>query len=187
MKARAETRYIVTDIVSISVCRIGSKGYAYRMATGPGWGLVELYSAVDNYTFPVSRDKEDKSQVLLCDEDSSGVLYPRFGREFSICSGEELKIKEAPKKAEVDAIVISDPCGYSFWQKDDGDVKIFVTYDENGLIDSYRMDNWTGKPYDGETEISFNDLQSENDHDNIDRAEITGTFEHQRKYSEAAA
>jgi len=182
-----ETRYIVTDLVSVPVMRLFKKSEAYRQATEPGWGLVELYSAVNNYTFPVNRDKEDKSQVLLCDEDSSGVLYPKYGREFVLCGGDELKLKEAPKQSEVDAIIISDACGYSFWQKDDGDVKIFVTYDENGLIDSYRFDNWTGKPYDGETEILFNDLQSEHDHDNTDRAEIIGTFEYERKLREVAA
>ncbi len=44
-----ETRYIVSDAVSIPVIRIVSKGEAYRMATKPGWGLVEWYSAEDGY------------------------------------------------------------------------------------------------------------------------------------------
>jgi hypothetical protein len=172
MKKNSECRYLVTDMVSIPVIWIVKKGEAYRNATVPGWGVIDGYKA------PVTRDK---TQVLYCDEDSSAVLYPIYGREFVISPCEEVNLKDAPKQAEVDAMIFSDACGYSFWAKEPGDVKIFVTYDENGLIDTYRLDNWAAKPYEGEIEISFSDLQSEEEHDKTDRAEIFGTLEYERQ------
>jgi hypothetical protein len=186
-KACYEIRYIVTDVVSVPVSRLFKKSEAYRAAVGPGWGTVDWYSAANNYKAPVNRDKDDKTQVLFCDDDSSAVLYPRSGKEFSIFLDEAMLPKDFPKQSEVDAIITSDSCGFSFWQKDEGDINIFVTYDENGLIDTYRLDNWNGKPYDGETEILFSDLQSEYDYDHTSRAEIAGTYEYQKKMSGAAA
>jgi hypothetical protein len=178
---KSETRYIVTDVVSIPVIRARGKGEIYRMATVPGWGCVEWYSAENNYSAPVTHDKSDKTQQLSCDIDMSATLYPHCGAEFTIAPYEEINLKDAPSQSYTDAIIVSDSCGFTFWEKDNGDIKIFVTYDESGLIDSYRLDNWSGKPYDGETEITFEDLQSEYEHDTTDRAEIIGTFEHYRK------
>ncbi len=174
-------RYIITDVVSIPVCRMTGKGEAYKYATKPGCGVVEWYSAINDYKSPVNRDTSDKTQQLVCDNDSSAVLYPRYGRDFCIFPYDDINIKEIPRQAEVDAIVISDDCGFSFWENEVGDVKIFVTYDETGLIDTYRLEGWNDKPYDGETEITFNDLQSEQDYDTISRADIIGTFEHSRR------
>jgi len=179
-----EVRYIVTDVVSIPVNRLVGKGDAYRTATGAGWGVVDWYSAVNNYTVPVNRDKDDKTQLLICDENTSAMLYSRCGHEFYIFPYEEINMKDIPRQAEVDAIIINDSCGYSFWEHEIGNVKIFVTYDENGLIDTYRLDNLTGKPCDDETEITFNDLQSEEDYDMISRADIPGTFEYNKKRTE---
>lgn len=185
-----ETRYIVTDVVSIGVIRIAKKSEAYRQATAPGWGVVEWYSEVTENDcigrpvtrmVPVNRDKSDKTQVMYCDEDSDATLYPKYGREFCISPYEEINLKDAPTQAETEVIIQSDSYGFSFWAKDTADVKIFVTYDENGLIDTYRLENWAGKPYDGEVEIKFEDLQSEEDHDRIDRADIPGTFNYYRK------
>jgi len=176
-------RYIVTDVVSIPVYRMGKKGEAYRYATGAGWGVVEWYSETNNYKAPVTRDKSDKTQMMCCDEDTSATLYSKYGREYVIAPYEEINLKEAPKQAETDAIIISGSGGYDFWENKKGDIKIFVTYDVSGLIDSYRLDNWAGKPYDGETEITFEDLQSQEEHDTIDRADIVGTLEHERKAS----
>jgi len=173
MKRINELRYFVTDVVSVPVIRMFRKGEAYRQATGDGWGTVNSKIV-------------DGKEVLYCDEDSYAVLYPMSGREFCISSGEEINLKDAPKQAEVDAIITSDSCGFAFWQKDEGDVKFFVTYDENGLIESYRLGNWSDKPYDEEKEITFNDLQSEEEHDKTDRAEIIGTFEYNKKLSGAA-
>lgn len=161
------TRYIVTDVASIPVVRIGNKGEAYRQATKPGWGVVEWYSETNNYAAPVNRDRSDKTQILCCGEDDSAVLYPMGGREFVISSYEDIHMKGAPSQAETEAIIQSDSCGFSFWAHENGDVKIFVTYDENGLIDTYRLDNWSGKPYEGETEITFDDLQSQEEYDAI--------------------
>lgn len=184
MKKKATCRYIVTDIASIPVCRLTGKFDAYRTATGAGWGVVEWYSPINNYSAPVNRDKSDKSQVMYCDEDSSATLYPRWGREYCISPYEEINLKNAPKQPETEAIIISDSCGFTFWEHEQGDVKIFVTYDENGLVDTYRFDNWTGKPYEGETEITFDDLQSEEEYDSISRVDIVGTLEYERSKSQ---
>jgi hypothetical protein len=187
MKKNSEVRYLVTDVVSIPVIRTVKKGEAYRNATVSGWGVVDWYSEINGYKVPVNRDKEDKTQVLYCDENSSAVLYPKYGREFVISPCEEVNLKDVPRQAEVDAMIFSDACGYSFWAKEPGDVKIFVTYDENGLIDTYRLDSWNGKPYDGEIEIPFCDLQSEDEYEKTNRAEIVGTLEHERKLKWIAA
>ena len=79
-----ETRYIVSDAVSIPVIRIVSKGEAYRMVTKPGWGLVEWYSAEDGYKNPVNRDRSDKTQVMYCDDDCEGAIYGKDGSAFYI-------------------------------------------------------------------------------------------------------
>jgi hypothetical protein len=180
-------RYIVTDVASIPVCRIGSKARAYRHATKSGWGVVDWYSAIEGYKLPVNRVAGDKTQVLLCDEDSHAVLYHKYGREFVITPYEEINLKNAPSQAETDAIIIGDSCGYSFWAKEDGDVKIFVTYDENGLIDNYRLDNWAAKPYDWETKITFDQLQSQEEYETTNRADIKGTLENTRLNSAEAS
>ena len=49
-----EIRYIVTDIVSIPVVRIAKKSEAYKDATKAGWGVVEWYSATNDYKTPVA-------------------------------------------------------------------------------------------------------------------------------------
>jgi hypothetical protein len=160
---------------------MGGKGDAYRYATKAGWGVVEWYSAVNDYKAPVNRDKTDKTQELACDTDCSATLYHRSGREFCIAPYEEINLGEAPTQAETEAIIISGAEGFDFWEHEKGDVKFFVTYDENGLIDTYRLGCWSDKPYDEETEIAFEDLQSEADHDTTDRVCIVGTFEWTRK------
>lgn len=182
------TRYIVTDVVSIPVIRLAGKGEAYKYATGAGWGVVDWYGEVTENDcignpitrmVPVNRDRSDKTQVMYCDEDTSAVLYPKYGPEYVIAPYEEINLKDAPKQAETEAIIVSDSCGFTFWAKEG--IKIFVTYDENGLIDSYRLDSLNGTPYDGETEISFDDLQSEEDYWKINRADIVGTFDYFRR------
>lgn len=186
-RQKSETRYIVSDVVSIPVCRMAGKGEAYKYATKPGWGVVDWYSETNNYSAPVNRDKDDKTQELICDDDTSAVLYLKYGREFCISPGENVAIKEIPRQAEVDLIVVGDCCGYNFWASDLNNIKFFATYDENGLIDTYRIENWAGKPYDGETELAFEDLQSTDDYDKIDRADIVGTLEHDRKQAKNKA
>jgi hypothetical protein len=173
-------KYIVTDVVSISVCQIMNKEIAYKIATKPGYGIVDWYNEKDNYIVPVTRDKEDKTQKLCCDENSNAILFSHYREEFVISYDKELNMKEAPSQAETIAIIISND-GYSFWEKDKGNIKIFVTYDENGLVNNFRLDNWAGKSYEDEIEISFNDLQSEEDYNTKDRADIFGTIEFFRR------
>lgn len=178
-----EVRHIVTDVVSIPVYKLASKTEAYTMATKPGWGLVEWYGAADNYKNPVGRDRKDKTQVLLCDKDCSAVLYQKNGDEFVIAPYEGIDSKEIPKQAECKAIIISDSCGYSFWAEDR--IKIFITYDKNGLADTYRLDYGEAKLYDGEAEIVFEDLYKpeEGDWQNAYRECIPGTIEWVRTHT----
>ena len=175
-----EVRYIVTDVVSIPVYKLASKTEAYRQATAPGMGTVEWYSAADDYKNPVARDRSDKTQQLSCDEDSHADLYTKNGGYFGIYPYDEINVKEMPKQAEVETIIHADSCGYDFY----GPVKIFVTYDENGLIDTYRIEGKDEQPRDGETEIQFEDLyeRAEDDWDNTYRADIPGTLEYDRKH-----
>ena len=133
MKKKDETRYFVTAVASVPVYKAASKTEMYRMATKPGWGAVEWYSAADGYKNPVNRDRSDKTQKLCCDEDTSASLYTKNGGYFGIFPYEEINTKELPKQAEVAAIIYSDSCGYSVWEEDFNQIHIFVTYDVNGL------------------------------------------------------
>lgn len=141
-----ELRYFVTDIVAIPVIRIAKKSDAYKQATKDGWGTV--YIPYEN----------GEPTELICDEDSYAELINQYGQYNFIYPYEELNPKEWFKQAECQAIIMGDSCGFSFWEKEEGSVKFFVTYDENGFIDSYRLTDWTDKPYDGEVEISFKEL-----------------------------
>jgi hypothetical protein len=62
------------------------------MATRPGWGTVEWYSTINNYKAPVNCYKDDKTQVMYCDDDCSAVLYPKYGVEYVISPNEEIRI-----------------------------------------------------------------------------------------------
>ena len=183
MKKKDETRYFVTSVASVPVYKVASKTEMYRMATKPGWGAVEWYSAADGYKNPVTRDRKDKTQQLCCDEDTSASLYLKNGGYFGIFPYEEINVKEMPKQAEVAAIIYSDSCGFSFWAEDFNQIHFFVTYDENGLIDSYRVEYGDSPIYDGEVEVAFEDLfqQPEGDWRETYRAELPGTVEYQFK------
>ena len=188
MKKKDETRYFVTAVASVPVYKSASKTEMYRMATKPGWGAVEWYSAADDYKNPVARDRSDKTQQLCCDEDTSASLYTKNGGYFGIFPYEEINVKEMPKQAACAAIIYSDSCGYSIWAEDFNQIHIFVTYDVNGLIDSYRVEyGEDAQPCDGETEIRFEDLyqQPEGDWKETYRAEIPGTVEYQHKQEAA--
>ena len=49
MKKKDQTWYFVTDVASVPVYKVASKTEMHRMATKPGWGAVEWYSAADGY------------------------------------------------------------------------------------------------------------------------------------------
>lgn len=187
MKKKDETRYFVTDVASVPVYKVASKTEMFRMSTKPGWGAVEWYSAADNYTNPVTRDRKDKTQRLCCDEDTSASLYLKNGGYFGIFPYEEINVKEMPKQAEVAAIIYSDSCGFTVWAEDFNQIHIFVSYDANGLVDTYRVEYGDSMIYDGETEISFEDLyeRAEEDWWETYRAEIPGTTEYQRRQEAA--
>lgn len=143
MKVTSECRYIKTDIVSIPIIKIFKKSEAYRQATKPGWGTVDT----------------DKNDILYCDEDCHAVLVNDYGRQCLIFPYEELEPKEWFKQAECEAILTGDSCGYSFWEKEEGLIKIYITKNEEGIIENYRIADWTEKViYDGEELISFEDL-----------------------------
>ncbi len=188
MKKQNEVRYIITDVVSIPVIKLTSKTEAYRQATKPGWGAVEWFSAADGYKNPVNRDRSDKTQLLICWEDESVDMYTKNGGYFGFSGNDDIDTREIPKQAACVAIIHSDSCGFDFWAED-GAIKIFVTYDENGLIDTYRMGYGDEQPEEGETAISFEDLyqQPEGDYRETYRAEIPGTAEYQYKQEAASA
>ena len=183
MKKKWEVRYFVTAVASVPLYKCNSKTETYKQAAKPGWGTVEWYSAADNYKNPVTRDRSDKTQQLCCDEDCCADLYTKNGGYFGIHPYEEIDTKEMPKQAECAAIITSDSCGISFWAEDFSKIHIFVTYDENGLIDSYRVEYDDTQVYDGEVEISFDDLykRAEEDYQETYRAEIPGTVEYSFK------
>ena len=114
-KRTDETRYIVTDVVSIPVTRVVKKGTAYRDTTKPGWGVVEWFSPADGYKNPVFRDRSDKTQVMYGMDDTSAVMYGKDGSEFMISDSEEINLKDAPAQADTAAIIVSDSCGFWFW------------------------------------------------------------------------
>ena len=63
-----------------------------------------------------------------------------------------------------------------------------MTHDENGLIDTYRVEYGESQICDGEIEISFEDLcQNEDSWDHSYRASIPGTVEYSRKQETAQA
>lgn len=171
MKKKWEVRYFVTDVASIPVYKAYSKMETYRQAAKDGWGTVY----------------RDENNALVCDEDCSASLYTKNGGYFGIFSYEEINTKELPKQAACAAIIVSDSCGFTFWAEDFNQIHIFVTYDENGLVDTYRVEYGDSPIYDGEMEIRFEDLyqQPEGDWKETYRAEIPGTVEYQRKQEAA--
>lgn len=167
MKKKWEVRYFVTAVASVPVYKAYSKTETYRQAAKDGWGTVY----------------RDENNVLVCDEDCAADLYTKNGGYFGIRPYEEIDTKEMPKQAECAAIIVSDSCGFTFWAEDFSQIHIFVTYDENGLIDAYRVEFGDTPVYDGEVEISFDDLyeRAEEDYRETYRAEIPGTVEYQFK------
>ncbi|MGL6219416.1 MAG: hypothetical protein ACRC36_15370, partial [Lacrimispora sphenoides] len=117
------------------------KSDAYNQATGDGYGVVYTY-----------RDGH-----YICDEDCTARLIDEFGNECGIYPNEELNRRQWFKQSECKTIIISDSCGLSFY----GDVKIYVTYDLNGFIDTYRVTDPDDGLYEGEVIVNFEDLPEE--------------------------
>lgn len=167
MKKKYETRYFVTAVASVPVIRVYGKMEMYRQATEDGWGTVY----------------RDETNTLICDEDCSASLYTKDGGYFGIFPYEEIVKKDMPKRSTCAAIITSDSCGYSVWAEDFSRVHFFVVYDENGLVDSYRVEYGDSPIYDGEVEVAFEDLfeQPEGDWQETYRASLPGTVEYQFK------
>jgi hypothetical protein len=142
MKHISEVRYFITDVVAVPVTQLFKKSDAYKRATKPGWGIVDT----------------DKDGTLFCDEDSSAILTNMYGEQNMIFPYDELNRKEWFSQAECKVIIMTDSCGITFWTSKPKDIQIFVTYDDNGLIDTYRVTDWTDKAYDGEILINFEEL-----------------------------
>ncbi len=90
MKKKDETRYFVTDVASVPVYKVASKTEMYRMATKPGWGAVEWYSAADGYEktedgyrhneqFPIGHGEKSVILILrhmpLTDEEITAISW----------------------------------------------------------------------------------------------------------------
>ena len=170
MKKKWEVRYFVTAVASIPVYKINGKTEAYKLAAKDGWGTVY----------------RDENNALVCDEDNSASLYTKNGGYFGIFPYEEINTKELPKQAACAAIIVSDSCGFTFWAEDFNQIHIFVTYEESGLVDTFRVEyGEDAQPYDGEMEIRFEDLVAAEAWEEAYRAEIPGTVEYQRKQEAA--
>ena len=170
MKKKWEVRYIVTAVASIPVYKAYSKTETYRQAAKDGWGTVY----------------RDENNALVCDEDCSASLYTKNGGYFGIFPYEEINTKELPKQAACAAIITTDSCGVNFWAEDFNQIHIFVTYEESGLVDTFRVEyGEDAQPYDGEMEIRFEDLVAAEAWEEAYRAEIPGTVEYQRKQEAA--
>lgn len=167
MKKKYETRYFVTAVASIPVVRVYGKTEMYRQAAKDGWGVVY-------------RDEENN---LVCDEDCTADFYMKDGSYYGLSGNDEVNTKEMPKQAACAAIVTGDSCGYSFWAEDVSQIHFFMTYEESGLVDSYRIEYGDSVIYDGEVEVAFEDLfqQPEGDWRETYRAELPGTVEYQFK------
>ena len=82
--------------------------------------------------------------------------------------------------------ITTDSCGVNFWAEDFNQIHIFVTYEESGLVDTFRVEyGEDAQPYDGETEIAFEDLVAAEAWEEAYRAEIPGTVEYQCKQEAA--
>ena len=170
MKKKYEVRHIVTAVASIPVYKINGKTEAYKLAAKDGWGTVY----------------RDENNALVCDEDNSASLYTKNGGYFGIFPYEEINVKEMPKQAACAAIITTDSCGVNFWAEDFNQIHIFVTYEESGLVDTFRVEyGEDAQPYDGEMEIRFEDLVAAEAWEEAYRAEIPGTVEYQRKQEAA--
>lgn len=145
MKRANECRYFITEVAAIPLIRLYKKSDAYRQATKPGWGVVDT----------------DKNGILYCDEDSGAVLIDCVGQEHFIAPYEDLDPKQWPKQAECIAIIQSDSCGFSFWENEPGRIKLYVTYDENGFVDTFRLATWTESTYGNEVDVLFKNLPME--------------------------
>lgn len=167
MKKKYETRYFVTAVASVPVVRVYGKMEIYRQATEDGWGVVY----------------RDETNTLICDEDCCADLYTKDGGYFGIRAYEEIVKKDMPKRSACTAIITGDSCGYSVWAEDFSQVHFFVIYDENGLVDSYRVEYGDSPLYDDEVEVAFEDLfeQPEGDWRETYRADLPGTVEYQFK------
>lgn len=167
MKKKYETRYFVTSVTSVPVVRVYGKMEMYRQATEDGWGVVY----------------RDETNTLTCDEDCCADLYTKDGGYFGIRAYEEINKKGMPKRAACAAIITGDSCGYCVWAEDFSQIHFFVVYDENGLVDSYRVEYGDSPIYDGEVEVTFEDLfeQPEDDWRETYRAALPGTVEYQFK------
>ena len=170
MKKKYEVRHIVTAVASIPVYKAYSKTETYRQAAKDGWGTVY----------------RDENNALVCDEDCSASLYTKNGGYFGIFPYEEINTKELPKQAACAAIITTDSCGVNFWAEDFNQIHIFVTYEESGLVDTFRVEyGEDAQPYDGEMEIRFEDLVAAEAWEEAYREEIPGTVEYQRKQEAA--
>ena len=170
IKKQWEVRYFVTAVASVPVYKAYSKTETYRQAAKDGWGTVY----------------RDENNALVCDEDCAADLYTKNSGYFGIRPYEEIATKEMPKQAACAAIIVSDSGGFTVWAEDFSKVHIFVSYDENGLIDNYHVEYDDVTIYDGEVEISFDDLYErvEEDFRETYWAEIPGTVEYSFKLAQ---
>lgn len=133
--------HIVTSVASIPVIVTNAKGEIYKMATRPEWGAL-------------LRDGEGN---LFVDEDTSVDIYTKTGEYIGLYPGEIIQRKDIPKQSDCAAIVYSDAFGFTVWAEDLCKVKAYISIDESGLADCYRIE-YENKAHEGEKEVNLSDL-----------------------------
>jgi hypothetical protein len=140
-----KNKVLDVDGIMIPIDKLTSRKEAYRYATSPGWGTVDVGQLNDD---------------LYCDDDCSAVLIDESGKQCCIMPYEKLEPAKWTKLKDCRAIILSDSCGYTFWEACQGLVKIYASRNGNGMIESYRLTGWAERPYDGEVEMMFDDLKT---------------------------
>jgi hypothetical protein len=167
-----EMRYIRTSVVDIGVCRHRYKGEMYKEAFKNGWGALDT----------------DKDGARYCDEDTSVEWWDKDGKGGCIGAGERVERGTVPKQADLAAVIVTGSGGWSFWAQDMSWITFFGTLDENSLFESFRLDRWDGKPFDGdgEIEVKWEQLDTEEIVNLFKRHTVIGTAEHDRLHDQTA-
>lgn len=170
MTRKDENRAIVTDCGWIQCIKYASKTKMYEECTSAGYNGIQKFN---DGTYGVMND------VIV-------TFYLKNGDIFSVDPCDIIhKKSELPKQADVAAILHEQEWGFTFWEEKPNMFRVYVTYDENGFIDEYRveMENDTGIIYDNETMVLYSELPLTDD---VDSCDIPDTNE-EEKVSEIEA
>lgn len=164
MTRKDELRDIVTSVACIQCVKCTGKTKMYKECTSDGYTGIQQFN--------------DGTYGVM--DDVSITFYLKNGDVFCVGSCDIIhKKSELPKQADVAAILLDDECGFTFWEEKSDLFRFYVTYDENGLIDEYRIEgpDDNGIIYDDEVMLMYSDLPFDED---INRYQIIGTIEYEQ-------